>query len=78
VIRHISPDNAPLDVNALPARLTRAAAAAVVTQHFFPVSPRTLERWPLATRRVNGKALIEAKDLIALAQSKLENAPALA
>lgn len=67
-----------LNTAAIPARLGRAAAAALVTHHFFPVSARTLERWPVKVRRVNGKALIETVDLIAVAKAKLDNAPPMA
>jgi hypothetical protein len=59
----------------MPARVDRATAAAVVTRHFFPISSRTLERWPLPTRIVNGKAVIETAELLAVAQSKLDAAP---
>ncbi len=57
----------------MPARVDRAAV--VVTRYFFPVSYRTLERWPLSTRLVNGKAIIETADLLAVAQAKLDAAP---
>ena len=67
-----------VDIANLPARINRSAAAALLTQHFFPVSPRTLERWPIATRRVNGRALIDTADLIAVAKAKLDAAPLIA
>lgn len=61
----------------LPVRMTRSAAAAYLTQHFFPVSPRTLERWPVPTRLVNGHVLIDTADLLAVASGKLRAAPVI-
>ena len=37
----------------LPQYADKATAAAIITHHFFPISPRTLERWPLTVRRPN-------------------------
>lgn len=62
----------------LPARLDRASSAVLVSHHFFPVSSRTLERWPLAVRRINGKALIDTRELIAVAKAKIDSAPPVA
>lgn len=59
----------------LPVRVDRRTAAELVTQHFFPVSPRTVEAWPLTIRRVNGKATMETVELFAYAQAKLDAAP---
>lgn len=59
----------------LPVRVDRRTAANLVTQHFFPVSPRTVEAWPLTIRCVNGKATIETAELFAFAQAKLDAAP---
>ena len=42
-----------------------------------PGSPRTIEAWPLATRRVNGKATIATAELLALAEAKLAAAPVI-
>lgn len=58
-----------------PVRVDRRAAAELVTRLFFPVSPRTVEAWPLTVRRVNGKATIETAELFAFAQAKLDAAP---
>jgi hypothetical protein len=51
----------------LPINLDRRAAAAAITKYIFPVSHRTLERWPVATRRVNGRAVGATKDWLAAA-----------
>ena len=59
-------------------RLDRKAAAAAVSQEFFPVSPRTLERWPLPWQRPNGRALVETTALFAEAQRRLQSSPQIA
>src|SRR3954453_18039410 len=61
----------------LPRRADRRTGAKLVTQHFFPVSHRTLEAWPLTWRRVNGKAVCETAELFELAEAKLIAAPAV-
>lgn len=63
------------DLTTLPRHVDRRTGAALVTQHFFPTSHRTLEAWPLTWRHVNGRALVETAELFALAQSKLDAAP---
>ena len=45
------PDN-PLPVNA-----DKVTGAAIITHLFFPISPRTLEKWPLTVRRPNKAAI---------------------
>ncbi|RVT97660.1 hypothetical protein EOD42_07535 [Rhodovarius crocodyli] len=66
-----------LDFTKIPPRVDRRAGAALLTQYMFPISKRTLEAWPLTWRRVNGKAVVETKELFALAQQKLDAAPAI-
>ena len=66
------------DLSQLPARVDRKRGAELVTRFFFPVSHRTLERWPLPVRHVNGKAVMETRDLLAMAAAELEAAPFLA
>lgn len=65
------------DLSALPVRVDRRTGAKLVRRWFFPVSPRTVEAWPLRVRRVNGKATIETTELFALAQSKLDCSPVI-
>lgn len=60
-----------------PVRVDRRRAAELVTKLFFPISPRTLEVWPLTVRHVNGKAIIETAELFALAKVKLDSAPVI-
>lgn len=66
-----------VDLAALPKRVDRRAGAEILTRHFFPVSPRTIEAWPLMVRRVNGRALYETADLVAFARAKVTEAPAI-
>ncbi len=68
-------DFAPLDLSTLPVRVDRKAAADLVTRYFFPVSPRSLETWPLDWVQVNSKATCATADLFTVAQAKLDAAP---
>jgi hypothetical protein len=65
------------DLIDLPVRLPRDELARLISKYFFRVSPRSMERWPLAWRRVNGKAHGETADAFAVANSMLEAAPVL-
>jgi hypothetical protein len=58
----------------LPRRMDRQTAAILISHQFFPVSPRTLERWPLTWRRVNGRALVETVEILDEAQRRLDAA----
>ncbi|MCK8788279.1 hypothetical protein M0638_28410 [Roseomonas sp. NAR14] len=59
----------------LPEYMTREQAARVITEHFFPISDRTLEKWPLRGRRVSGKLMLLTADVIAEARRRMEEAP---
>ena len=59
----------------LPIRVPRDVGAELVTHRYFTVSARTLEKWPLAVRRVNGKAHVEVTELFAVAEAMLAEAP---
>ena len=61
----------------LPARIDRKRGATLVTERFFPISHRTLEKWPLTWRHVNGRATCETTELLAMAQARLDAAPPL-
>jgi hypothetical protein len=63
------------DLSSLPRNVDRRAGAELVTRFFFPVSPRSLEVWPLVWRHVNGKAVVATADLFAVAEAKLSAAP---
>jgi hypothetical protein len=62
------------DLNELPVRVPRDKAAKLISRYFFEVSPRSMERWPLVWRRVNGKAHCETADAIAVAKAMLDAA----
>jgi hypothetical protein len=59
----------------LPTRVPRDAAAALVTRHFFRVSRRSLERWPVSVRLLNGRAHVETAELFEVAQRMFDQAP---
>jgi hypothetical protein len=59
----------------LPANVTRQAGAQIITKNLFPVSHRSLERWSLPIRHVNGKATIPTAELLSQAWAKLNAAP---
>ena len=58
----------------LPQYADKPTAAALITHHFFPISPRTLERWPLTVRRPNKAAVYEVGELMAFAERKFNSA----
>jgi hypothetical protein len=66
----------PMDTAGLPVRLDRRMAARVISRRFFPISHRTLERWPLTWRRLNGRALVDTVELLAEAQRRVEDSAA--
>ena len=59
----------------LPVNVTRQAGAQIITKNLFPVSHRSLERWSLPIRHVNGKATIPTAELLSQAWAKLNAAP---
>lgn len=60
----------------LPRYADKATTAAIITHNFFPIRPRTLERWPLVARRPNKTVVYDVKEAMALAQRKLDHAHA--
>jgi len=60
---------------ALPANVDRKTGAKLVTQYLYPASHRSLERWPLAWRRVNGRAVTCTAGLFRYAYTQLMAAP---
>lgn len=60
----------------LPQFADKVTSAAIVSHHFFPISPRTLERWPLTVRRPNKVAIFEVDELMQVAEKKLNAAHA--
>jgi hypothetical protein len=64
----------PPDLSKLPVRVSRKRAAELITEHFFEISPRSLERWPIAWLQLNGRAHGETAEFFAIAKSKLADA----
>jgi hypothetical protein len=58
----------------LPKFADKVTSAAIVTHYFFPISPRTLERWPLTVRRPNKAVVYEVAELMKMAESRLKAA----
>jgi hypothetical protein len=62
------------DLATVPKRVDRVTGARLVTLHYFPTSPRSLENWELNWLIVNGKATCETEALFTAAQAKLDAA----
>ena len=60
----------------LPQYADKQTAAAIITHFYFPISPRTLERWPLIVRRPNKAAIYAVDELLAVAKQKFDDASA--
>ena len=61
-----------------PPRLPRHLAAKLLLEVLgLQVSPRTLETWPLETRRVNSRATLDTAELLAHGRKLLDAAPAI-
>ena len=58
----------------LPKNANKITSAAIVSHFYFPVSPRTLETWPLTVRRPNRAAIYEVEELMRFAEQKYNNA----
>lgn len=54
---------------------TREGVATIITTDLFPVSPRTVETWPLRVRIVNKRAILEVSEALAYAEKLVEQAP---
>ena len=59
-----------------PSSTDRRTAAAIVTAELFPVSYRSIERWPIPVRRVNGRALVNVSEVIDFAEGLLKKSRA--
>ncbi len=58
----------------LPAYADRPTAAAIVTHHCFPISHRTIEKWPLTVRRPNKTCVYSVDEVLEVAERKLAEA----
>jgi hypothetical protein len=70
-------DQSEPDLSSLPINVDKRGAAELITRFYFPVSYRSLERWPIAWRSVNGRNIAATKDLLAEARRRLLAAPAV-
>jgi hypothetical protein len=64
------------DLSQLPVNADRKTAAALVSRYYFPISVRTLERWPVPTVIVNGKAVSPTAAILEHARSVMDAAQA--
>ena len=60
---------------ALPRLATLKALANHITATRCPISPRTLERWPLRFRIINRKKLADAEHALAFVDRLIDEAP---
>jgi hypothetical protein len=60
---------------AVPEYLDRSELAKLLSKQLFPVSARTLRRWPLTVTFVNGRALHNVGEALAYAENLLATAP---
>ena len=58
----------------LPRYADHKTLAAIITHLYYPVSPRTIERWPLIVRKPNKKAILEVKPALEYAEQQLNKA----
>ena len=58
----------------LPRYADRKTLAAIITHRCFPISPRTLERWPLTTRKPNKAAVYNVTEALEYAEKQLNDA----
>ena len=60
----------------LPEFANRETLAAIIGATLFPVAARTISRWPLVVRRVNGHAVFKVDDALIHARALIDGAPA--
>ncbi|MBI0535086.1 hypothetical protein D9599_05800 [Roseomonas sp. KE2513] len=65
------------DLSNLPVHVDRQRAAELVTHFYFRVSPRTLERWPLTGKVLNGRLTFPTAEVFRLARERIDAAPAI-
>ena len=58
-----------------PEPATRKAVAAYVRRHVAPCSHRSIEKWPLPYRVLNGTAVFDWRDVLALLRERYDRAP---
>jgi hypothetical protein len=71
----VLPESLRAELPSLPRFADRRALAPIISRLLFPVSHRTLEVWPLRWRLVNGRAVTDVAEALALAYRKFAAAP---
>jgi hypothetical protein len=56
---------------------SREQLAEIHTRYYGPIHHRTLERWPLRWRLVNGRAVAEVREFLAEAERRFVAAPVI-
>jgi hypothetical protein len=54
-----------------PRNADRRTLAAIISREVGPVSPQSLEKWPLVGRRFNGRMVFPVADALKLARDQL-------
>jgi hypothetical protein len=54
---------------------SRAQLADIHCYYYGPISHRTLERWPLRWRKVNGRAVADVREFLSEAERRFRAAP---
>jgi hypothetical protein len=62
----------------LPLFMTRRELAAHVSATRFPVSPRTIERWPVRGKFLNGHRVVDTNHALEHADAMIAEAPTVA
>ena len=52
----------------------RKTLAVIITHRYFPISPRTLERWPLIARKPNKAVVYDVTEALEYAEQQLNKA----
>jgi hypothetical protein len=58
-----------------PRNADRRTLAEIISHEVGPVSPRSLEKWPLVGRRFNGRTVFPVADALKLARDQLAISP---
>jgi hypothetical protein len=74
---HSPPLPAEPDADKLPRYGDRKLLAHMHRKYYGPMSDRTLEKWPLDWRRLNGHAVTEVRAFLTEAQKRFDAAPVL-
>jgi hypothetical protein len=61
----------------LPKFVDYKLGAKIVSERYFPQSPRGLEKWPLPVKIINRRRHVETKPMLAHAESMIAAAPSV-